>query len=148
MLNIENILAMWKEDSKIDELRLDQASIDSAKLHSKYLELLTTTKLQLKRKDMEFKVLLKQKWLWYNGKLTKAQIDDLGWEYDALNGLKVMKGDMSYYYDSDPHIQEMDARLEYIKVLKDTLGEIIQNIRWRHSSIKNAIDWRKFESGA
>jgi|TARA_R110000803_G_scaffold70914_1_gene133915 hypothetical protein len=148
MLNIENILAMWKEDSKIDELRLDQASIDSAKLHSKYLELLTTTKLQLKRKDMEFKVLLKQKWLWYNGKLTKAQIDDLGWEYDALNGLKVMKGDMSYYYDSDPHIQEMDARLEYIKVLKDTLEEIIQNIRWRHSSIKNAIDWRKFESGA
>ena len=148
MLNIENILAMWKEDSKIDELRLDQASIDSAKLHAKYLELLTTTKLQLKRKDMEFKVLLKQKWLWYNGKLTKAQIDDLGWEYDALNGLKVMKGDMSYYYDSDPHIQEMDARLEYIKVLKDTLEEIIQNIRWRHSSIKNAIDWRKFESGA
>ena len=137
MLNIENILAMWKEDSKIDELRLDQASIDSAKLHSKYLELLTTTKLQLKRKDMEFKVLLKQKWLWYNGKLTKDQI-----------GLKVMKGDMSYYYDSDPHIQEMDARLEYIKVLKDTLEEIIQNIRWRHSSIKNAIDWRKFESGA
>jgi hypothetical protein len=97
---------------------------------------------------MEFKVLLKQKWLWYNGKLTKDQIDDLGWEYDALNGLKVMKGEMSYYYDSDPHIQEMDARVEYIKVLKDTLEEIIQNIRWRHSSIKNAIDWRKFESGS
>jgi len=106
MMNIEKILEMWKEDSKIDELRLDQASIDSAKLHAKYLELLTTTKLQLKRKDMEFKVLLKQKWLWYNGKLTKAQIDELGWEYDALNGLKVLKGDMDYYYDSDPHIQE------------------------------------------
>ena len=148
MMNIENILAMWKEDSKIDELRLDQASIDSAKLHAKYLELLTTTKLQLKRKDMEFKVLLKQKWLWYNGKLTKDQIDELGWEYDALNGLKVLKGEMSYYYDSDPHIQEMEARLEYIKTIKETLEEIINNIRWRHSSIKNAIDWRKFESGA
>ena len=31
MMNIEKILEMWKEDSKIDELRLDQASIDSAK---------------------------------------------------------------------------------------------------------------------
>lgn len=97
---------------------------------------------------MEFKVLLKQKWLWYNGKLTKDQIDELGWEYDALNGLKVLKGDMDYYYDSDPHIQESQARIEYIKTIKETLEEIINNIRWRHSSIKNAIDWRKFESGA
>jgi hypothetical protein len=97
---------------------------------------------------MEFKVLLKKKWLWYNGKLTKDQIDELGWEYDALNGLKVLKGEMDYYYNSDPHIQEAEARIEYIKTIKETLEEIINNIRWRHSSIKNAIDWRRFESGA
>jgi ABC-type taurine transport system substrate-binding protein len=55
---------------------------------------------------------------------------------------------MDYYYNSDPHIQEAEARIEYIKTIKETLEEIINNIRWRHSSIKNAIDWRRFESGA
>ena len=120
------------------------------KLHhftQKYLEMLSVTKLQLKRKDMEFKVLLKNKWLWYNGKMPKDQIDQLGWEYDALNGLKILKGEMDYYYNADPHIQEMQAKIDYIKTLIETLEEIINNIRWRHSTIKNMIDWRRFESG-
>jgi len=79
--------------------------------------------------------------------LTKDQIDDLGWEYDALNGLKILKGEMDYYYDADPHIQESQSRIEYLKTLVETLEEIMGNIRWRHSTIKNMIDWRRFESG-
>ena len=147
MLNLEDILKMWAKDSEIDDIRLDEASKNTAKLHAKYLEMLSVTKLQLKRKDMEFKVLLKNKWLWYNGKMSKDQMDQLGWDYDALNGLKVLKGEMDYYYDSDPHIQEAQAKIDYLKTLIETLEEIINTIRWRHSTIKNMIDWRRFESG-
>jgi hypothetical protein len=147
MLNLEEILKMWAKDSEIDDLRLDEASKKTASLHAKYLEMLSVSKLQLKRKDMEFKVLLKNKWLWYNGKMPRDQIDELGWEYDALNGLKILKGEMDYYYNSDPHIQEMQAKIDYLKTLIETLEEIINNIRWRHSTIKNMIDWRRFESG-
>lgn len=147
MLNLEEVLKMWTKDSEIDDLRLDEASKNTAKLHAKYLEMLSVTKLQLKRRDMEFKVLLKNKWLWYNGKLSKDEIDSLGWEYDALNGLKILKGEMDYYYNSDPHIQEAQAKIDYLKTLIETLEEIINNIRWRHSTIKNMIDWRRFESG-
>ena len=147
-MTLDQILEMWKKDSVIDDIRLDEASKDGAALHSKYLELLSINKLQLKRSDAEFKILLKNKWLWYNGKLTKDQIDQLGWEYDALNGLKILKGEMDYYYDADPHIQEANARIDYLKTMIDTLEEIISNIRWRHSTIKNMIDWRKFESGS
>ena len=147
MLNLEEILKMWAKDSEIDDLRLDEASKKTASLHAKYLEMLSVTKLQLKRKDMEFKVLLKNKWLWYNGKMPKDQIDQLGWEYDALNGLKILKGEMDYYYNSDPHIQEAKARIDYFKTTIDTLEEIINTLRWRHSVVKNMIDWRRFESG-
>jgi c-di-GMP-related signal transduction protein len=147
MLNLEDVLKMWAKDSEIDDIRLDEASKKTASLHAKYLEMLSVTKLQLKRRDMDFKILLKNKWLWYNGKMTKDQIDELGWEYDALNGLKILKGEMDYYYDADPHIQEAQAKIDYLKTLIETLEEIINNIRWRHSTIKNMIDWRKFESG-
>jgi len=146
-MTLEQILEMWKTDSQIDDLRLDEASKKTILLHSKYLELVTVNKLQLKKRQFEFKILLKNKWLWYNGKLTKDQIDDLGWEYDALNGLKILKGEMDYYYDADPHIQESQSRIEYLKTLVETLEEIMGNIRWRHSTIKNMIDWRRFESG-
>ena len=147
MLNLEEIFKMWAKDSEIDDLRLDEASKKTASLHAKYIEMLSVSKLKLKRKDMEFKVLLKNKWLWYNGKMPRDQIDELGWEYDALNGLKILKGEMDYYYNSDPHIQEMQAKIDYLKTLIETLEEIINNIRWRHSTIKNMIDWRRFESG-
>lgn len=148
MLNLEDILKMWAKDSEIDDIRLDDASKNTAKLHAKYLEMLSISKLQIRRKELEFKTLLKNKWLWYNGKLSKTEIDNLGWEYDALNGLKILKGEMDYYYDADPHIQEAQARIDYLKTLIDTLEEIINNIRWRHSTIKNMIDWRRFESGS
>ncbi len=148
MLNLEDVLKMWAKDSEIDDIRLDDASKNTAKLHAKYLEMLSISKLQLRKKDLEFKTLLKNKWLWYNGKLSKTEIDNLGWEYDALNGLKILKGEMDYYYDADPHIQEAQARIDYLKTLIDTLEEIINNIRWRHSTIKNMIDWRRFESGS
>ena len=148
MIRLEDVLAMWKKDSEIDEMNLDAASIQSAKLHSKYLELLSITKLQLRRREMEFKVLLKNKWLHYHGKLSKAEIDQLGWSYDPLNGLKVLKGDMNYFFDSDKDIQDLQAKIEYLKALIETLDEIMQNIKWRHQNIKNIIEWRRFTSGA
>ena len=147
MIKLEDILEMWKKDSPIDEMNLDAASIQSAKLHSKYLELLSITKLLQRRREMEFQTLLKDKWLWYNGKMTKAQIDEKGWGYHPMSGLKVLKGDMDYFYNSDPQIQAAKGQIEYIKTTVETLTDIMENIKWRHQNIKNMIDWRRFTSG-
>jgi len=146
-LRIEDVLEMWKTDSEIDELKLDEASQQSARLHSKYLELLSVTRLQLKRKEAEFRVLLKDKFLWYNGKMSKDEIDARGWSYDPLNGLKVLKGDMDRFYDSDSDIQNAQMKIDYLKELVAVLEEIMGNIRWRHQNIKNMIEHRKFTSG-
>tara|TARA_B100000941_G_scaffold152459_2_gene108073 strand:- start:2317 stop:2763 length:447 start_codon:yes stop_codon:yes gene_type:complete len=147
MNNLQQILEMWKKDSVIDELKLDESSRNSAKLHGKYLEILSVNRMKLKKADNEFKVLLKNKWLHYNGKLSQEEIDDLGWPYDPLNGLTILKGDLNRFYDSDPHIQEHKAKMQYLEEVCDTLKEILENIKWRHQTIKNMIEWRKFTSG-
>ena len=54
---------------------------------------------------------------------------------------------MDYYYDSDPLIQKAQTKIEYLKEVVDTLKEILDNIKWRHQTIKNMIEWRKFTSG-
>ena len=92
--------------------------------------------------------MLKDKWLWYNGKMSQEEIAAKGWSYDPLNGLKILKGEMDYYYDSDKEIQDAQAKIEYLKEMVDTTKEIIDTIKWRHQSIKNMIEWRKFTSGA
>lgn len=146
-MRIEDILEMWKDDSEIDDLNLDEESRKSANLHSKYLEILSVTRLQLKRREMEFHTLLKDKWLHYNGKMPREDIEARGWDYDPLNGLKVLKGDMNKFYDSDPDIQKAQAQIDYTKELVSVLEEIMGNIRWRHQNIKNSIEWKKFTAG-
>ena len=138
---------MWKKDSTIDELNLDESSRESAKLHGKYLELLSVNRMKLKKAEMDFKVILKNKFLHYNGKLSQMEIEDLGWDYDPLNGLTILKGDMDKFYDSDPIIQEQQAKIQYLEEVCATLKEILENVKWRHQNIKNMIEWRKFTSG-
>jgi len=139
---------MWEEDCKIDNMKLDHASRETPNLHAKYLRMLTEAKLNLKRAEFKQKTLLKEKWLWYNGKMSQEEIVAKGWDPDPFDGLKVMKGEMDYYYDSDPEIQKSEELIEYWKTVKDTLEEIINTIRWRHQTIGNMIKWRQFESGS
>jgi hypothetical protein len=148
-MNTTEVLEMWQRDGKIDELKLDDTTIRMARVHSKYLELLTIAKMTRKKRELEYKTLLKDKWLYYNGKLSKDQIDRFKWEYDPFGGLnKPLKGDMNYYYDADTDIQRAQALLEVEKILVETLEEIMNTIRWRHQNIGNIIKWRSFEAGA
>ena len=146
-MNLENVLEMWKKDNVIDEMALDESSRETAKLHSKYLEIYSVSRLKLKQLELDFKVLLRDKFNHYNGKLTQDELDEKGWDYDPLNGLTVLKSDMDKYYDSDPIIQEMQKRIAYQEELCSTLKEILDGIKWRHQTIKNMIEWRKFTSG-
>jgi hypothetical protein len=147
-MDIQEILDNWERDGVIDQFKLDDTTIKNAALHSKYLSLITVAKIKKKQNKLEYDILLKNKWLYYNGKLSQAQIDSFGWAYDPFNGLnKPLKGDMNYYYNADPDIQKFQAEIEYHTVVVDTLKEILDTIRWRHQTIGNIIKWRQFESG-
>ena len=54
---------------------------------------------------------------------------------------------MDKFYDSDTDIQEAQAKIAYLQEVCDTLKEILDNVKWRHQTIKNMIEWRKFTSG-
>jgi len=147
MIELEKILEEWREDCAIDNMRLDETSRNTPLLHAKYLELLSQSKLRLKRAELKQKSLLKDKWLWYNGKMSQEEVAEKGWDPDPFNGLKIMKGDMEHYYDSDPEIQKSEELIEYWKTVVATLTEIVDTIKWRHQTIGNIIKWKQFESG-
>lgn len=147
MLDLESILSEWKEDSSIPQHQLDEVSRNTPNLHAKYLQYLSLTKLQLKRAEHSQKNLLLQKWRYYNGKMPEAELKSTGWNLDPFDGLRILKGEMDYYYDSDPEIQKSEEKIEYYKVLISTLTEIVDSLKWRHQTIGNIIRWRQFEAG-
>ena len=146
-MNLEDILKDWEDDCQIGH-RLDKASHDTPQLHGKYLNYLTQAKLILKRAEASQATLLKKKFLWYNGKLPKEDIDNLGWSHDPFDGLKMMKTDLSYYYESDKELQASEAKIVYYKTMIETLKEMVDALKWRHQTIKNIIEVRKFEAGS
>jgi hypothetical protein len=79
--------------------------------------------------------------------MDQERVEELGWEPDPFDGLKILKGEMDYYYDSDPEIQESELKIQYYKTVIDTLEEIINTLRWRHQTIGNMIKWKQFEAG-
>ena len=147
MIDLESILKEWQEDCEISQHQLDEVSRQTPSLHAKYLQYLALAKLQLKRSENNQKTLLKQKFLYYNGKMSQEEIVATGWDLDPFNGLRMLKGEMDYYYDSDPEIQKSEEKILYHKTLIESLSNIVDTLKWRHQTIKNMIDWRKFEAG-
>lgn len=138
---------MWIKDCKIDSFQLDETSRKTPALHAKYIQMWSTAKLELRRAERSQKSLLKEKWLYYNGKMDHETLKEKGWNPDPFDGLKVLKGEMDYYYDSDPEIQQSEELIQYWKTYVETVTEIIDNLKWRHQTISNMIRWKQFESG-
>ena len=117
-------------------------------LHSKYLEYLSLTKLRLKRAEFDQKNLLKEKWLYYEGKMPQEDIEKRGWKARTYDGLVITtKGQKENWYDTDKEIQDSELKLQYLQTTIETLTEIVNNLTWRHQTISNMIKWRQFETG-
>ena len=146
-MNLEQLRNEWSKDCEIDDIELDKSSLEVPKLHAKYQEYLTNNILTLKNLEFQYNLLLKNKWLWYNGKMSQEQIKELGWDDDPFDGLKVMKNDKQIWYNADTDLQAISGKVAYQKIVIDFLKECMQNITWRNQTIKNTIDWRKFMAG-
>ena len=147
MLTTEAILEMWKKDSIIDDTKLDQVTIDKARMHAKYLEMFQLTKRNIKKVEKDLKKLKFDKTLWYSGRMTREEMDARGWRYDPLGGLKVMKSDVQNYVEVDPDVVRSQEGLDELMNTFETLEEIMGAIRWRHSDIRNVLDYKKFTAG-
>ena len=147
-MNLKEIQEMWKSDCKIDDIELDASSLEVPKLHTKYAELLSEKKLAVIRYERQMKELNKDKWLWYGGKMTRDKIEEKNWDYDPFDGLTVLKSDYDKFTGADKDIQDLNDKLEYLRITVEVLTDIVSQITWRHQTIKNIIEWRKFMAGS
>jgi hypothetical protein len=148
MIKIEDIIEEWEKDGEIDEIALDDTTIHLAKIHSKYLGIHSQAKLLVRKLNLEIEILKKDKWLYYTGKMTQAEMDERGWPYDPFGGHnKPLKSELNYYINADADVQKIMARIAYAEEKVEVVKEIMGNIRFKGNHIKNIIEWRKFQSG-
>ena len=145
---LSDIQEMWKTECQIDDIELDVSSLNVPKLHAKYSEILSNQKLIQIRYEQQLKTLQKDKWLWYTGKLDQDTIQEKNWDYDPFNGLTILKSDYDKIFGADIDIQKAIQKMEYCRIVVEYLQDIVSQLTWRHQTIKNIIEWRKFMAGS
>ena len=143
-MNIERIKELVEIDLKIDGTELGDESIRIPQLHSKYLNIYHDECLILRKLDVDFKILRKQKWEYYNGKMSQQELATLGWE---PFGHRILKQDLDIYLESDTDIIKHGSKIDLQKAKVEYLDSILKGINNRNWVIRNAIEWRKFMSG-
>ena len=144
-MQLDEILTMWDEDSKIDDNHLGEASTATAKLHSKYLKILIQAKLKKTKLDIEYNSLRKTKIRYYRGELTKQELADLGWEQWQYN--KPLKAEMGEFLQGDEDLSKILVRQEYIDTMIYALESIMGQIKSRDFQLSNGVKWKVFLAG-
>ena len=147
---LETIQTAWHTDSELDTNDLANETARIGTMHGKYLEYYNTAKLHNLRLQEQYNILLRDKWRWYRGELSKAEIDKLGWSYDPYNGCsKPLKSEIKeFYIDCDPDIIRLQHLIEYNNQCIETAKQILDVVKWRHQQIRNIIEFRKLLSGS
>ena len=60
----------------------------------------------------------------------------------------MLRTDVDKYIESDEEMIKAKQKVEYLQAVVDYLDKTLRQITNRTFTIKNAIDWRKFTSGA
>ena len=145
MITLNELQDQWKADCKIDELNLGSESTKTPELHSKYLNHLTTFKLQLRKYESQMYSLRRIKWRYFRGELSREELDNLGWE--QYLGPQPLKNEMQEYLDSDADIIKIVDKIEYIKACLYQCEFVMKSLNSRTWDIKNAIEFMKFTNG-
>jgi len=145
MITLNELQEAWKSDCKIDELNLGSESAKTPELHSKYLNYLTTFKLQLRKYEAQMLSLRRIKSRYFRGELSKEELNDLGW--DQYLGNQPLKQEMQEVLDSDPDVIKIMDKVEYIRACLYQCEYIMKSLNSRTWDIKNTIEWTKFSNG-
>ena len=140
-MNIEEIMDMWTQDAKIDDVELDRESLGVPNLHAKYLKILYQQKLKLRKLNIQRKTLVKVLAEYYKGDLNNPE--DLKEIQREPWSRTILKQDINSYVDSDEEMIKLLTKIAYQEEVVLLLEDIMKNINNRTFHIKNAIEWRK-----
>ena len=146
MFTLDELKKEWGVDCQIDSSRLDDASIRTAKLHQKYLDALTDYKLRLFKLEKDYLRLRAIRIRYFNGQLTREELQENNWEQYQYK--TPLKSEMEKMIESDDALLVILDKQSYFKFCLEYCEEIMKSLRERNWQIRNAIEWRKFESGA
>jgi hypothetical protein len=146
MITIDEVLALWDSDKKVDQAHIDNEVGKLSTLHHKYMSLyMEVTKDQILTKKRIGK-LRNLKVQYYKGLLDRETLKSLGWE--QYQGLKPQSsGEWDLMLKNDNDIIELQDKFDTNEALLKMLESILWHLRDRGNHLKLMFDYQRFIGG-
>jgi len=141
-MDLEKLQEMADKDLAINDTELDLESLKTPQIHNKYMKHYTKFKLMLTKAETDLAQMKRDKWEYYTGKADASVYAEKPFD------LKILRTDVDKYIEADDDLIKAKQKVQYLYAVIDYLDKTIKQISNRTFTIKNAIDWRKFTSGA
>ena len=109
-MKLSDLQESWAEDCKINEMNLGHESARTPNLHAKYLNYLSSTRLNLRKAESDYLNCRRKKYRYYRGEMTQAELTDEGW--DQWQGNKPLKNEMDEFLTVDRNLVELQDKVE------------------------------------
>ena len=143
MSKLDDVLQMWATDSVIDRTESGRALIDIPKLHSKYLNILSSHRLLAKEAEFNYNKWRKLKWEYYTGKLDEEEMKARGWEPFPFT----LKSEINTYLDADEDINKYLAKKLLHEEIVEVCQAILKELNSRTFQLRDVIAWERFIAG-
>lgn len=143
-MKLDDIFALWAQDSEINPVNISEESLKIPKLHHKYFSLLSKQRLSLKKLETEYSHLHQIKYEYFLGTLDEETLKENNWR---PNPKVILKSDIPMHIDADKDIIDLTLKIALQKEKISALESIIKNIMERNWIIRNFIEWQKFQNG-
>jgi len=142
-MKINDINEMIDKDSAFlkEECNIDIASLRVPELCGKYHQLIYQEKLSLEYFRVEFKVLKRDRWLYYTGKA-----DPEVYKKEPFD-LNILRADIDKFLDADGALNVCMLKVKVQEEKLNLLTEQVKSIMSLSFNIGNAIKWKKFLNG-
>ena len=97
-------------------------------------------RLSLSKFDSDLVKLRHKKWLYYTGKMSQEELDELGW--DSFD-LTVLKTDIDKFVNADDDVILLQHKVVLLREKVNYLDGVMKAINSLNWNIRSAIDWYK-----
>jgi Recombination, repair and ssDNA binding protein UvsY len=145
MMGHEELMEAWRIDSILDRSALMNTMYSHPMIHSKYLTILQEYKVSIRKLAMKYSTLKATKTRYYNGEMTKDELDLFGWKQYLLK--KPLKSEMETILSGDADLQKIEEKTLYLETLIQSAEMIMKDITNRYYLFKSMVEYEKFQAG-
>ena len=144
-MNIEQLLEMWSQDSKIEETEASKELAKVPSLHSKYLRVRSNHNLIVKKLMTDYSSRKRIMWEYYSGDLNNPE-DLAKYNLEPLRR-KILRQDIPIYLDSDEELTKILIKKMIHQEIVDACDSILKELNNRTYQLGNIVKWETFVGG-